>query len=101
MLFCPQAARLRITQSALSRQITELEKQHGFQLFNRDRKRAALPAEAGRTFEPIAGLRSVKNNRSDPPRFLTELGFVPPRRKPAGRCVQMGIEFKEESWVDG
>jgi hypothetical protein len=56
MLFCPQAARLRITQSALSGQITELEKQHGFQLFNRDRKRAAQPAQAGRTFEPIAGL---------------------------------------------
>src|SRR5207237_10817905 len=44
------AHRLRITQSALSRQITELEKQHGFQLFNRDRKRAAQLTEAGRTF---------------------------------------------------
>ena len=48
--FTRAAHRLHITQSALSRQITELEKQHGFQLFNRDRKRAAQLTEAGRTF---------------------------------------------------
>jgi DNA-binding transcriptional LysR family regulator len=48
--FTRAAHRLCITQSALSRQITELEKQHGFQLFNRDRKRAAELTEAGRTF---------------------------------------------------
>src|SRR5438874_3161934 len=48
--FTCAAHRLRITQSALSRQITELETQHGFQLFNRDRKRAAQLTEAGRTF---------------------------------------------------
>lgn len=48
--FTRAAHRLCITQSALSRQITELEKQHGFQLFKRDRKRAAELTEAGRTF---------------------------------------------------
>lgn len=48
--FTRAAHRLCITQSALSRQITELERQHGFQLFNRDRKRAAELTEAGRTF---------------------------------------------------
>jgi DNA-binding transcriptional LysR family regulator len=48
--FTRAAHRLRITQSALSRQITELEKQHGFQLFNRDRKRAAQLTDAGRPF---------------------------------------------------
>lgn len=48
--FTRAAHRLRITQSALSRQINELETQHGFQLFNRDRKRAAQLTEAGRTF---------------------------------------------------
>ena len=48
--FTRAAHRLHITQSALSRQITELEKQHGFQLFNRDRKRAAQLTEAGRAF---------------------------------------------------
>ena len=48
--FTRAAHRLCITQSALSRQITDLEKQHGFQLFNRDRKRAAELTEAGRTF---------------------------------------------------
>src|SRR5438552_9626765 len=48
--FTRAAHRLRITQSALSRQITELETQHGFQLFIRDRKTAAQLTEAGRTF---------------------------------------------------
>jgi DNA-binding transcriptional LysR family regulator len=48
--FTRAAHRLCITQSALSRQINELEKQHGFQLFNRDRKKAAELTEAGRTF---------------------------------------------------
>ena len=37
-------------QMSLSRQITELETQHGFQLFIRDRKTAAQLTEAGRTF---------------------------------------------------
>src|SRR5438128_3565034 len=84
--FTRAAHRLRITQSALSRQITEFEKQHGFQLFNRDRKRAAQPTEAVRTFGPIAGLRSVQNNRSDPPRFRNEFGFVPPPRSRLTEC---------------
>jgi DNA-binding transcriptional LysR family regulator len=48
--FTRAAHRLRITQSDLSRQVTELEKQHGFHLFNRDRKRAAQLTDAGRTF---------------------------------------------------
>src|SRR5262245_50344476 len=48
--FTRAAHRLRISQPALSRQITELERQHGFQLFTRDRKRAAQLTEAGRTF---------------------------------------------------
>jgi DNA-binding transcriptional LysR family regulator len=48
--FTRAAHRLCITQSALSRQITELEKQHGFLLFQRDRRRAAELTEAGRTF---------------------------------------------------
>ena len=48
--FTRAAHRLCITQSALSRQITELEREHGFQLFTRDRNRAAELTEAGRTF---------------------------------------------------
>lgn len=48
--FTRAAHRLCITQSALSRQITELEKQLGFLLFKRDRKRVAELTEAGRTF---------------------------------------------------
>jgi len=48
--FTRAAHRLCITQSALSRQITELEREHGFQLFTRDRNRAAELTEAGRSF---------------------------------------------------
>lgn len=48
--FTRASHRLLITQSALSRQIAELEKQHGFRLFNRDRKGAAELTKAGRTF---------------------------------------------------
>jgi DNA-binding transcriptional LysR family regulator len=48
--FTRAASLLCITQSTLSKQITEIEKQHGFQLFNRDRKRAAELTEAGRAF---------------------------------------------------
>src|ERR1700747_2423394 len=44
--FTRAAHRLRITQSDLSRQVTELEKLH---LFNRDRKRAAQLTDAGRS----------------------------------------------------
>jgi len=48
--FTRAAHRLCITQSALSRQITEIEKAHGFQLFTRDRKRAAELTNAGHRF---------------------------------------------------
>src|SRR5215467_7073835 len=48
--FTRAAHRLCITQSALSRQITEIEKEHGFQLFTRDRKRATELTDAGHRF---------------------------------------------------
>jgi DNA-binding transcriptional LysR family regulator len=48
--FTRAAHRLHISQPALSRQITEIERQHGFQLFSRDKKRGAQLTEAGRTF---------------------------------------------------
>jgi DNA-binding transcriptional LysR family regulator len=48
--FTRAAHRLRISQPALSRQITDLEKQYGFQLVTRDRKRGAQLTEAGRMF---------------------------------------------------
>jgi len=62
--FMRAAHRLRITQSALSRQITELETQHGFQLFNRDRKKAAQLTEAGRTFVHEARLAPLHTDRT-------------------------------------
>jgi len=62
--FTRAAHRLRITQSALSRQINELETQHGFQLFNRDRKRAAQLSEAGRTFVQEARLALLHADRA-------------------------------------
>src|SRR5581483_1514000 len=48
--FTRAAHRLRISQPALSRQITDLEKQYDFQLVTRDRKRGAQLTEAGRMF---------------------------------------------------
>lgn len=48
--FTRAAARLHITQSALSKQITELEKQLGYRLFVRDKKRTLELTDAGRTF---------------------------------------------------
>jgi len=48
--FTRAAHRLRISQPAFSRQITALEKQYGFQLVTRDRKRGVQLTEAGRMF---------------------------------------------------
>jgi DNA-binding transcriptional LysR family regulator len=48
--FTRAAHRLRISQPAFSRQITALEKQYGFQLVVRDRKRGTQLTEAGRMF---------------------------------------------------
>lgn len=48
--FTRAARRLQISQPALSRKILDIEKQHGFQLFVRDRKNPAQLTEAGRTF---------------------------------------------------
>ena len=48
--FTRAAHRLRISQPAFSRHITAVEKQYGFQLVTRDRKRGAQLTEAGRMF---------------------------------------------------
>jgi DNA-binding transcriptional LysR family regulator len=48
--FTRAAARLHITQSALSKQITEIEEQLGFALFIRYNKRAVQLTDAGTTF---------------------------------------------------
>jgi DNA-binding transcriptional LysR family regulator len=50
--FTRAADRLRITQSALSRQITEVEKEHRFRLFTRDNRRVVRVelTDAGRVF---------------------------------------------------
>jgi DNA-binding transcriptional LysR family regulator len=44
------AHRLHITQSALSKQITEIEQQHKFHLFNRKNKRTVELTDVGRVF---------------------------------------------------
>jgi len=48
--FTRAAHRLRITQPALSKQITELEEQHRFHLFSRSKKRVVGLTDAGRVF---------------------------------------------------
>jgi DNA-binding transcriptional LysR family regulator len=48
--FTRAAHRLHITQSALSKQITEIEEQHRFHLFTRDKKRTVELTEVGRIF---------------------------------------------------
>jgi DNA-binding transcriptional LysR family regulator len=48
--FTRAAQRLHLTQSALSKQITELEGEHGFQLFTRDKRRGVELTDAGRVF---------------------------------------------------
>ena len=48
--FTRAAHRLHITQSALSKQITEIEQQHKFRLFNRKNKRTVELTDVGRIF---------------------------------------------------
>lgn len=48
--FTRGAERLCITQSALSKQISQIEKHHGFQLFRRKNKKNVELSEAGRIF---------------------------------------------------
>jgi DNA-binding transcriptional LysR family regulator len=48
--FTRAAHRLHITQSALSKQITEIEQQHKFHLFNRKNKRTVELTDVGRVF---------------------------------------------------
>ena len=48
--FTRAAHRLHITQSALSKQITEIERQHRFHLFNRKNKRTVELTDVGRIF---------------------------------------------------
>src|SRR5580658_2326600 len=48
--FTRAANRLHITQSALSKQINEVEEQHRFRLFTRDKKRNVELTDVGRIF---------------------------------------------------
>src|SRR5208282_2367776 len=60
--FTKAAHRLHITQSALSKQITEVEKQHRFHLFTRNNKRHVDLTEVGRIFveEARSALRHIE-----------------------------------------
>jgi DNA-binding transcriptional LysR family regulator len=48
--FTRAAHRLHLTQSAVSKQITEIEEQHRFRLFCRDKKRNVELTDVGRIF---------------------------------------------------
>jgi DNA-binding transcriptional LysR family regulator len=60
--FTKAAHRLHITQSALSKQITEVEQQHRFHLFTRNNKRHVELTEVGRIFveEARSALRHIE-----------------------------------------
>ncbi len=60
--FTKAAHRLHITQSALSKQITEVEEQHRFHLFTRNNKRHVELTEVGRIFveEARSALRHIE-----------------------------------------
>lgn len=60
--FTKAAHRLHITQSALSKQITEVEKQHRFHMFTRNNKRHVELTEVGRIFaeEARSALRHIE-----------------------------------------
>jgi len=60
--FTKAAHRLHITQSALSKQITEVEEQHSFHLFTRNNKRHVELTEVGRIFveEARSALRHIE-----------------------------------------
>jgi DNA-binding transcriptional LysR family regulator len=58
--FTRAAHKLNISQPALSKQITDLEENHGFQLFTRSNKRVVELTDAGRVF--VEGPRSALTN---------------------------------------
>jgi len=62
--FTRAARRLRITQPALSKQITDIEEQHRFHLFTRDKNRVAELTDAGRIFVAEARLALLHIDRA-------------------------------------
>jgi DNA-binding transcriptional LysR family regulator len=64
--FTRAAHRLHLTQSAVSKQITETEEQHNFRLFNRDKKRNVELTDVGRIFveEGSLGALAYRPGRS-------------------------------------
>src|ERR1035441_9588708 len=72
--FTRAADRLHITQPALSKQITELEKQLGCRLFVRDKKRTVELTDAGRTF--VQEARSAMLHTERAVRLSRAIGIV-------------------------
>jgi DNA-binding transcriptional LysR family regulator len=62
--FTRAADRLHITQPALSKQITDLEKEHRFHLFTRDTRRVVKLTDAGRAFVEEARLALLHTERA-------------------------------------
>jgi len=87
--FTRAAERLNITQSAVSKQINEIEKHHGFHLFRRKNKKTVELSEVGRIFvEELLGRfpRYEVTGRAERVRSTTVAGIrsLPVVLAPAG-----------------
>jgi len=75
--FTRTAHRLHITQSPLSKQIAEIETQHRFQLFTREKKRVVELTDAGRAFVEEARSALLHAERAVHGSRAAHHGFAP------------------------
>jgi DNA-binding transcriptional LysR family regulator len=92
--FTKAAHRLHLTQSALSRQITEVEEQHRFRLFTRDNRRVVRVelTDAGRVF--------VEEARSSLLHMERAVHFARATHDGAGNVLTIGHSHEaDQAWV--
>jgi DNA-binding transcriptional LysR family regulator len=89
--FTRAALRLRISQPALSKQITELEEENRFQLFARDKRRSMEITDAGCTFVEEARLALLHAERAVHLARVVHQGSDQP--------LMIGEPFSDQSWI--